>query len=119
MPLSSTATPTGFGRESLARGNYNAISGRRVQVVARGGSRKNSDEWVVDGCLKAMKWHYLSYRYEFFLFSVPLLSAIVLVTTNANKPDRKLQVSYLVKHVCDKEEHQLKVVAGTKDESDI
>ena len=82
-------------------------------------AEKSGDEWVVDECLKAVKWHYPSYKCEFFLSSIPLLSAIVLAATNVDKTDRKFQVSYLVKYVCGKEEHQLVDVAGTKDESEI
>jgi hypothetical protein len=36
----------------------------------------NADRWFVDDALKAGKWHYCARNDEFFLASIPLVSAI-------------------------------------------
>jgi len=72
-------------------------------------------KWVVDNSLQAGKWHYYATQNEFFLATIPLVSAICRSSTNVDMCDRKFQVSYLVKYVAGKEEHQLVDVAGTKD----
>ena len=63
--------------------------------------------WHVDDCLSAGKWHYYVRGDEFFLSSIPLVSVICRSSTNVDMCDRKFQVSYLVKYVAGKKEHQL------------
>ena len=50
------------------------------------------DRWYVDQCLRAGKWHYFSRSDEFFLSSIPILSAICRSATNVDMCDRKFQV---------------------------
>lgn len=47
-------------------------------------------------CMLAGKWHYMSKPEEFFLASVPLLSAICHSSTNVDMCDRKFQVGTCV-----------------------
>ena len=82
-------------------------------------ARKVEDQWCVDKRMRAGKWHYFSRGDEFFLSSIPLVSAICQSSTNVDMCDRKFQVSYLIKYVTGKEEHQLVDVTGTKDKSEI
>ena len=77
------------------------------------------DTWAVDECLSAGKWHYYARQDEFFLSSIPLLSAICRSSTNVDMCDKKFQVSYLVKYVAGKEEHQLVNVAGTAEITEV
>lgn len=77
------------------------------------------NRWVLDASLAAGKWHYPARQNEFFLSSLPLLSAICRSATNVDISDRKFQVSYLVKYICGKEEHQLVDVSGTKDITEV
>ena len=77
------------------------------------------DTWVVDECLSAGKWHYYARQDEFFLSSIPLVSAICRSLTNVDMCDRKFQVSYLVKYVAGKEEHQLVNVSGTPEITEV
>jgi hypothetical protein len=55
------------------------------------------DNWVLDQSLAAGKWNYRSSGDEFFLASIPLVSAITRSATNVEMCDRHFQVSYLVK----------------------
>ena len=80
---------------------------------------RDADGWKVDKCMLAGKWHYSSRPDEFFLSTIPLVSAICRSSTNVDMCDRKFQVSYFVKYVLGKEEHQLVDVAGTKEETEI
>jgi hypothetical protein len=75
--------------------------------------------WILDDSLAAGKWHYPARQDEFFLASIPLLSAICRSATNVDMCDRKFQVSYLIKYICGKEEHQLVDVSGTKDMTEV
>jgi hypothetical protein len=79
----------------------------------------NADRWFVDDALKAGKWHYCARNDEFFLASIPLVSAICRSSTNVDMCDRKFQVSYLVKYISGKEEHQLVDVAASKDMTQV
>jgi len=72
------------------------------------------EKWVLRDMLLAGKWHYRARSDEFFMASIPLLSAITRSSTNVDLCDRHFQVSYLVKYVSGKEEHQLVDVAGSK-----
>ena len=56
---------------------------------------------------------------EFFLASIPLLSAICRSATNVDKTDQKFQVNYLCKYIAGVEEHRLVEVTGTKDISEV
>ena len=82
-------------------------------------ARKLDGKGSVDKCMLAGKWRYFSRRDEFFLSSIPLVSAICQSSTNVDMCDRKFQVSYLIKYACGKEEHQLVDVTGTKNQSEI
>jgi hypothetical protein len=82
-------------------------------------AEKRGEQWEMAKCMLAGKWHYLSRRNEFFLATIPLLSAICQSSTNVDMCDRKFQVSYLIKYVSGKEEHQLVDVSGTRVESEI
>ena len=77
------------------------------------------NKWVTDESLRAGKWHYFAWRDEFFLASIPLVSAICRSATNVDMCDRKFQVSYLVKYISGKEEHQLVDVTGTKEITEV
>lgn len=56
-------------------------------------AKKEGDKWVVtEKNMKAGKWNYLSRRDEFFLSSIPLVSAICGSSTNVDMCDRKFQV---------------------------
>jgi len=77
------------------------------------------NRWVVHNSLRAGKWHYAAASDEFFLASIPLVSAICRSSTNVDMCDRKFQVSYLVKYISGKEEHQLVDVAGTKEVTEV
>jgi len=73
------------------------------------------ERWFVDEQLRAGKWHYAARpREEFFLSTIPLVSAICRSSTNVDMCDRKFQVSYLVKYISGKEEHQVVDVAASK-----
>ena len=52
-------------------------------------ARKIDGKWSVDKCMLAGKWHYFSRRDEFFLSSIPLVSAICLSATNVDMCDKK------------------------------
>jgi hypothetical protein len=82
-------------------------------------AEKAGDVWHVDETLRAGKWHYSSQENEFFLASIPLVSAICRSATNVDMCDRKFQVSYLVKYISGKEEHQLVDVSGTKEMTEV
>ena len=58
--------------------------------------------WVLHPRLTAGKWHYPSRSDEFFMASIPLVSAICLSATNVDMCDEKFQVNYLVKYVAGK-----------------
>ena len=62
---------------------------------------KNSDEgsnrWKLDKSIAAGKWRYPADQREFFMASIPILSAITRSSTNVDMCDRKFQTSYLVK----------------------
>lgn len=75
--------------------------------------------WILDGSLTAGKWHYPARQDEFFLASIPLLSAICRSATNVDMCNRKFQVSYLIKYICGKEERQLVDVSGTKNITEV
>jgi hypothetical protein len=75
--------------------------------------------WIVDESIKAGKWHYFARSDEFFLSSIPMLSAICRSSTNVDMCDRKFQVSYLVKYISGKEEHQLVDVNPSKNINEV
>ena len=77
------------------------------------------ERWFVDEQLKAGKWRYYGRSDEFFLSTIPLVSAICRSSTNVDMCDRKFQVSYLVKYISGKEEHQVVKVAATKDTTEV
>jgi hypothetical protein len=72
------------------------------------------DHWVLHESLAAGKWNYRSSSDEFFLASIPLVSAITRSSTNVEICDGHFQVSYQLKYIGGKEEHQLVDVAGSK-----
>lgn len=74
----------------------------------------DEDKWVLDQSLACGKWHYIAKTDEFFIASIPLLSAITRSATNVDMCDRHFQVSYLVKYVGGEEEHQLVNLSGTR-----
>lgn len=78
-----------------------------------------SEQWFVDESLQAGKWHYFARQDEFFLSTIPMVSAICRSSTNVDMCDRKFQVSYLVKYISGKEERQLVDVAGTKEMTEV
>lgn len=75
----------------------------------------DTDRWYVSDDLKAGKWHYSARQDEFFIASIPVVSAICRSSTNLDMCNRKFQVSYLVKYISGKEEHQLVDVAASED----
>ena len=77
------------------------------------------EHWVLHECLAAGKWNYRSDSDEFFLASIPLVSAILRSSTNVEKCDFFFQTSYLLKYIASKEEHQLTSVSGTKDINNV
>jgi hypothetical protein len=77
------------------------------------------NKWILHKSLSAGKWHYRARADEFFIASIPLLSAITRSATNVDKCDRRFQTSYLVKYISGKEEHQLVDVAGSKDIDEV
>jgi hypothetical protein len=79
----------------------------------------HGNTWSLDETLACGKWHYFARSNEFFLASIPLLSAITRSSTNVDMCDRHFQVSYLVKYISGKEEHQLVDVAGSKQITDV
>ena len=54
-------------------------------------------------------------RMSFFLSPIPTVSAICRSSSNIDMYDWKFQVSYLIKYISGKEEHQLVDVTGTKE----
>jgi hypothetical protein len=66
-----------------------------------------SEQWRLCDQLKAGEWHYNAHSDEFFLATIPLVLATCRSSTNIDTCDRKFQVSYLVKYITGKEEHQL------------
>jgi Helitron helicase-like domain at N-terminus/PIF1-like helicase len=72
------------------------------------------ERWSVAEELKAGKWHYHARQNEFFIASIPIVSAICNSATNVDMCDRKFQTSYLVKYISGKEEHQLADVKASK-----
>lgn len=77
------------------------------------------EHWVLHETLAAGRWNYRASSDEFFLASIPLVSAITQSSTNVEMCDRHFQVSYLVKYIAGKEEHQLVDVAGSKDITEV
>jgi len=77
------------------------------------------EHWVLNECLAAGKWNYRSDSDEFFLASIPIVSAILRPSTNFECCDVRFQTSYLVKYLSSKEEHQLTSVSGTKDINEV
>ena len=65
------------------------------------------------------KYHYYGQSDEFFLATIPRLSAICRSSTNVDMCDRKFQVSYLVKYIGGHEEHRLVDVSGSKHISEV
>ena len=64
----------------------------------------DSERWYVDEALKAGKWHYYALKDEFFLATIPVVSALCRSSTNVDCCDRKFQVSYLIKYISGIEE---------------
>lgn len=85
-------------------------------LAEMGLARKEGDEWLVqDESMVAGKWHYPArFDGEFFLATIPLVSAICCSSTNVDRCDPHFHVSYLIKYISGKEEHQHVSVAGTK-----
>ena len=54
-----------------------------------------------------------------FLSSIPKVSAICRSSTNVDMCDRTFQVSYLVKYISGKEEHQLCDIASTREVTEV
>jgi len=72
------------------------------------------EHWVLHECLAAGKWNYRSDSGEFFLASIPILSAIPWSSTDFKCCDVRFHTSYLIKYLSSKEENQLTSVSSTK-----
>ena len=94
-----------------------------ILLEEMGLATKNSDcrsnGWTLHECLATSKWHYRAHQCEYFLASIPLLSAITRSSTNVDLCSRHFQVSYLVSYLSGKEERRLVDIVPTKDINDI
>ena len=75
--------------------------------LATRSSDESSNGWILDENMSTGKWHYPADRREFFIASIPLLSAITRSATNVDMCDRHFQCSYLIKYISGKDERRL------------
>jgi len=80
---------------------------------------ESGEQWFLDESLRVGMWHYCTRQDEFFLSSIPMVPAICRSLTNVDVCDWKFKVSYLVKYISGKEEHQLVDVSGTRELTEL
>jgi hypothetical protein len=80
---------------------------------------ESEQRWNVAQELRAGKWHNHARQDEFFIASIPLVSGICQSATNVDLCDRKFMVSYLVKYISGKEEHQVTDLKASKNITEV